>query len=360
MCQEFRHINYRGDNMSINARSIIETLRMMNPAQLINFKDLVFSHNSIENKISNEEFLQLIKDRFFITEKLCPCCGGSNFVKNGKNRLRIQRYVCKDCKKIFSDMTDSPLSYTKKPPEQWIKYMKCMTEGLTIKESAEIVKINRNTAFHWRHKILSAIKSKLKDNLGGIVEIDEIRMKESFKGNHSKSKINLRNKEFERINRNFFVEDRRRKISILCCKDRENNIFAQAACIGRIAFSHVNALLDKKIHEGSVICTNNNLAYVSFAKIQKFTLYKVLCNNQSIDEVHHINNVTAFGKMFRMFINGFKGVATKYINFYLNWFKWLVVSGVYMQDFRAFDLYLLFTSSRKKLRVNDFMAVRAF
>jgi transposase-like protein len=344
----------------MDASSIIEVLRMINPAQLINFKELILSDESKKSKISDEEFLRLIKDRFFNTEKACPRCGGCNFVKNGKNRLRRQRYVCKDCDKIFSDMTGSPMSYTKKPPEKWIKYMECMSQGLTIRESAEIVKINRNTAYHWRHKILSAIKSKLKDDLGGIVEITEMPIKESFKGNHSKSNGPLRNKKFKRINSNLFVNDGRKIISILCCKDRDDNTFAQAACNGRVGYSHLNKLLDKKIREGSVICTNNNSAYISFAKIQKLELYKIMYKDQFTDESHHINNVKAFGKQFKLFINGFKGVATKYINFYLNWFKWIEASRVYMQNFRAFDLYLLFSSSYKKLRVTDFRAVRAF
>jgi transposase-like protein len=144
--------------MSMDTNSIIAILRMMTPTQLINFKELFFSDQSKNNKISDEEFLQLIENKFFSAEKLCPRCESSSFVKNGKNRLRRQRYVCKDCDKIFSDMTGSPLSYTKKPPEKWIKYMECMSAGLTIRKSAEIVKININTAFHWRHKILSVIK----------------------------------------------------------------------------------------------------------------------------------------------------------------------------------------------------------
>jgi transposase-like protein len=346
--------------MSFDASNIIEVLKMLNPAQLINFKEQLFSDQGKKSNISDEDFLRAIKDRFFKTERLCPRCGSSNSNRNGKNRLQIQRYICKDCEKIFSDKTGSPLSYTKKTPEQWIKYMKCMSEGLTIRESAQIVKINRNTAFHWRHKILSAIKSTLKDDMSGIVEISEMRIKESFKGNHSKSKGPLRNEKFEKITNNFFAQEGRRLINILCCKDRDSNTFAQAACSGRVGYRHLNTLLSKKIREGSVICTNNNSAYISFAKIQKLTLYKVMYNNQFTDEIHHINNVEAFGKMFKTFINGFRGVASKYINFYLNWFKWLESSVAYIQDFRAFELYLLFSSSCKKLRVSDFEGVKAF
>jgi transposase-like protein len=351
--------------MSMDASSIIEILRSMNPAQLISLKELI---SSGQGNISDEDFLKLIKDRLLISEKVCPRCGGSSFVKSGKSKLRRQRYVCKDCEKNISDMTNSPLSYTKKPPEQWIEYMKCMSEGLSIRKSAQIVKINRNTAFHWRHKILSAIKSRLKEALGGIVEIADLRIKENFKGNHLKSEGPLRNKKFKRINSNIFIDDGRKIISILCCRDRDNNIFAQAACSGRIGFRHVNTLLDKKIREGSVLCTNNNSSYISFAKTQKLKLYKILYNGQFNnqfndkfnDEIHHINNVTAFGKMFKLFINGFKGVATKYINFYLNWFKWMEISETSMLNFRALDLYLLFCSSCNKLRVSDFKAVRAF
>jgi transposase-like protein len=343
--------------MSIDTNSVLAALRMMNSSQLVSFKELIFSGQS---KISDEEFLQMINERLFSKEKACPNCSSRNYIKSGKSKLRRQRYECKDCGKIFSDMTSSPLSYTKKPPEQWIKYMQCMSEGLTIRKSSEIVKINRNTAFHWRHKILNAIKSTLKNNLGGIVEIAEMKMKESFKGNHTKSNRPLRNKKFEKINSNFFVEDGREKVSILCCRDRDNNIFAQAACNGRIGYRHINALLDKKIREESVICTNNNSAYISFAKIQKLKLYKIVKNHQLTDEIYHINNVKAFGKQFKMFINGFKGVATKYINFYLSWFKWIELSQVFTGNFRAFDLYLLFSSSCERLRVSDFNAISAF
>ena len=40
---------------------------------------------------------------------------------------------------------------------------------------------------YWQHWILDVINLELNDKVEGIVEVDEYFIKESFKGNHSKS-----------------------------------------------------------------------------------------------------------------------------------------------------------------------------
>ncbi|MDP4087998.1 MAG: IS1595 family transposase [Bacillota bacterium] len=116
----------------------------------------------------------------------CPKCGGSSIVRFGRNRLGKQRHKCKECRRSFVLTSKSPLRCSKKTVQQWLLYMECMAKGMSIRESAAVVGINMKTSFYWRHKILNALKSEMKDNLSGIVEIDETAIPESFKGNHSK------------------------------------------------------------------------------------------------------------------------------------------------------------------------------
>ena len=57
-----------------------------------------------------------------------------------------------------------------------------MSQGLTIRQSAQDVGISVPTAFYWRHKILTALRSLPKPTLTGIVEADETFFLESQKG----------------------------------------------------------------------------------------------------------------------------------------------------------------------------------
>ena len=64
-----------------------------------------------------------------------------------------------------------------------------MMNGFTVRQSADECGIHKNTAFRWRHKILDALTNMMNEvELDGIVEADETYFKQSFKGNHKKSK----------------------------------------------------------------------------------------------------------------------------------------------------------------------------
>ena len=71
----------------------------------------------------------------------------------------------------------------------WEKYIRCMIDGFSVRKSAEICGIHRNTAFIWRHKILDALQI-IQDSIviDGIAEANETFIPLSYKGNHRKSK----------------------------------------------------------------------------------------------------------------------------------------------------------------------------
>ena len=89
----------------------------------------------------------------------CPHCDSKLFVKNGK-RGELQKYRCKSCCKIFSSRTGTPLHKIKKL-DKFEAYKALMFEGyLPLKRIAAKVGISIQTAFDWRHKILSGIKQE--------------------------------------------------------------------------------------------------------------------------------------------------------------------------------------------------------
>jgi len=143
--------------------------------------------NYLEEVIVLGSFATEVKENRFSKGKVCPHCGHEEVSRNGKFNSK-QRYICKSCRKTFTDFTRSPRYNSKKDIKKWILYSKCMINGYSIRKCAEIVGISVPTSFYWRHKFLDAIRVYMGiGNVGGVIEVDEAFFRESFKGNHKKS-----------------------------------------------------------------------------------------------------------------------------------------------------------------------------
>lgn len=110
----------------------------------------------------------------------CPHCVSEHVVRFCKVNGR-QRYRCKNCRKTFTDTTNTVLYRTRKGDE-WITFVDCMFKGYSLRKSAEIVGVTWVTLFYWRHKLLSALNQMDCDHFEGIVEVDETYFLYSQKG----------------------------------------------------------------------------------------------------------------------------------------------------------------------------------
>ena len=117
----------------------------------------------------------------FATDLKCPRCGNSRIHRHGKYK-GWHRYKCLSCKKTFNDATASPMAGTHYNLQRWLKYAECMSQGMSVRRTAQEVGISVPTSFYWRHKILTALRNLPKPSLTGIVEADETFFLESDKG----------------------------------------------------------------------------------------------------------------------------------------------------------------------------------
>ena len=123
-----------------------------------------------------------VKEMRFSKGRVCCYCNGTDVVRNGK-RNGVQRYLCSNCQRSFSDLTNSATYRSKKTLDKWLRYAKCMLNGFSIRKSAEEVEINIVTSFYWRHKILNCISEFLGvGSVDGVVEADEVFFAYSYKG----------------------------------------------------------------------------------------------------------------------------------------------------------------------------------
>ena len=150
---------------------IIKSLSQQEKAELI-----AFLSNDGKTSAKCESGFNSIKQT-----SSCPRCHSNNFVKNGF-RGSIQRFICKDCHQSFTTRTNTITEHSQKNYETWCKYLECMMNGLSVRRSAEICGINKDTAFIWRHKVLDALQNMQSSvKLNGIVEADETFFALSFK-----------------------------------------------------------------------------------------------------------------------------------------------------------------------------------
>lgn len=100
--------------------------------------------------------------RTHIPEALtCPFCDSINFIRYGKYKGKhktIQRYKCKTCTRAFRETTNTPLHWLHLKDKVG-KYLEALDLGLSVRRAAKHTKISKNTAFDWRHKILSSLKA---------------------------------------------------------------------------------------------------------------------------------------------------------------------------------------------------------
>ena len=84
----------------------------------------------------------------------CPHCVSNKIRANG--RLKgVQRYVCNDCKKNFSETTGK-FWFSLKKKDKVHQYLYCLLSGFSIRKSAKETGGSIQTSFDWRHKLLTS------------------------------------------------------------------------------------------------------------------------------------------------------------------------------------------------------------
>jgi transposase-like protein len=113
----------------------------------------------------------------------CVNCGG-RAVKNGKSD-GIQQYICRNCKRSFSERSTSAISNSHASDNVWKAVIRDTVDGVSLARTARDIEVAESTVFHMRHKILNALEQELLENpvmLEGACEIDETYILECEKG----------------------------------------------------------------------------------------------------------------------------------------------------------------------------------
>ncbi|GKX67379.1 IS1595 family transposase [Inconstantimicrobium mannanitabidum] len=289
----------------------------------------------------------------------CPHCGSINIIKYGytKSGSNIyKRHLCKCCYKTFSEVTTSPLSYSKKDIHVWIQYLGCMAKGMTLKAISEELKINIKTAFAWRHKILSSIENKvMTSELSHHVQVDDFMMRKNLKGN---KKIYLETKKI-RLKYSRFEAPMNERIRVISCIDDSENIVLRGIDNSLVNYEDARKFLSPLVKPKSILCTARNFSYISFAKKNKFRIELERSKRYKTKTGEYLDNKTARNNGFNFirYIEKFMGIATKYVNYYLNLYVWDIKNKATQFCVAVKQLFINLLNSNKVLRTVDFKNV---
>lgn len=246
-----------------------------------------------------------IREAHFRSSVVCPRCQSQSTIRHGKVDDR-QRYLCKDCRRTFTDLTGTPLAYVKKPADMWDEVARCMRDGYSYRRIADELGIAVSTAFKWRHKVLASLRilTDMATVLSGVVEADETFFRKSYKGSQFKNKKDpsARREEFYkafgRYPRKHGNEEHKRgrskeQVPVLVMRDRTARTVSLV--MPSMKTEEIARQMLPVLSQDTVLCTD---AYRGFKTFTKSAGIQHIALNQNKGErsrsVYHIQNVNAY------------------------------------------------------------------
>ena len=281
-----------------------------------------FLDSELSNEIDLENTINKIRESRFNEGLVCPHCHNDDIIKHGKTNKQ-QRYRCKSCERTFTDFTGTPIEQIMKKKE-FFHSLQCMLEGKSLPETAKEIGVSIPTAFDWRHKVLSALKSKKNDKLAGVVEVDDTYFLHSEKGNP-----NLKRKPRKRGGKAKKRGISNEQVCVIVGLDRNGNSISKIACHGRPSAVDVNNVLRMNEDGEIILCTDKHPSLGKYSNMNNFKHVELNLSKdiRVIKNIYHIQTVNGYHSRLKEWLRRFKGVATKYLDNYLSWFDFVDRAG---------------------------------
>lgn len=237
----------------------------------------------------------------------CPHCKSESFINWGF-RSDLQRYKCKKCNKTFNQLTSTPLARLKKKG-RWLEFSDCLKNGFSVRESASLCCVNKNTAFKWRHRFLENAKHIKPQNLNGVVEISETYFAYSEKGKKSSSSAKKK------------IKKRKNPVCVVVSRDRNKN--TSEIILSKLNSGELQLNFLPKLGKDVLICSDSKAPYKQFATSCNLRQGRLNLSKgvEVVKDVVHVRNVSAYHMNLRSWMIRFRGVATKYLQSYLSWYR---------------------------------------
>ena len=307
----------------------------MLPDEILKMISLLTDELSKKEKSKGIIDLEIHKEK---GEICCPNCYSKNIKKNGKYKDR-QLYKCKDCGKKFNSLTATPFHHTRLNYKQIETAYQCLVDKIPLRKAAEKIGVSLYTAFVLRFKLISCLKLNKGATLSRNVELDEYYVSINLKGT-KKDKMPRASKKRKKhgtgkqgINHH--------QVCITSGVDDSDNVFFEVAGTSSVSSDMIKDTIAKYIPKGSKVITDCKSSYESVSKENNWCLKQVKSKGYVDNEGNNLATINSLHSELEYFLSGFRGVSTKYLPEYLDWF-------VYMKYLNYSKEYIEQTNTYKK------------
>lgn len=285
--------------------------------------------DEIENAISKlQEALGVVIQRRNTNTKLlhrekkamiCPQCNSERIIKDGHTKTGVQTYKCKDCQHRFNDASNTMLANCKLTYEQLTIYFECMDNHLSIRKTAKKMKVSTNTVFLLRHKTLSALSVFRKQkSLNGSVEADELYRSINLKGTKTENMPRASKPRSSKGGSKRGISNH--QVCIASAIDENDNCFMEIVGTGPITSEQVNNIFKDSMSQCNLLITDCKSSYEEFARTKSIPLEQVKSGTYVNSNGYSLAEINSFHSEFETFLAPFKGVSTKHLQGYCDWF----------------------------------------
>ncbi|KAA6344881.1 hypothetical protein EZS27_007527 [termite gut metagenome] len=246
----------------------------------------------------------------------CPHCGGKHCLRCGKAR-GAQRFKCRDCNRTFTEHTGTRLDgiHKKSLAEP---HVSLLTGEYSLDKMKEKLHINKKTAFDWRHKILSSCEQNTGNEFEGVAESDETFFDHSQKGSR-----HLRRPPRKRGNAPKQGGISTDKAAAIVSGDRSKSLKMTVGTMVRVTKSDIRESFQHPLPKESILCSDGQVGYRGYSMDNnlKHTVLRADLKQYVKKGGYPVQHVNGLHNRLKKWIAGsFRGVSTKYLQNYLNWF----------------------------------------
>lgn len=242
----------------------------------------------------------------------CPHCKSDLISKYGKYN-ESQRYRCTSCNRTFTPSTGTALCMIKKKRE----FLACQDLMLTdnymsLVKTGTKLGVSPQTVFSWRHKILLSMP-KATAKFEGESEMDDLWVLYSQKGRKGLQYSRKRGGSSRKGDNGF-------QVKVLAVANKEQ-VELKVTNIGRISQSDIQRTVGDRFAKNTTLYSDKHQSIVAFANTAKLNHVSFTASEHTVDGkgVQLVNNIAE--RLKNMINRTFRGVSTKYLQMYADWFK---------------------------------------
>lgn len=245
--------------------------------------------------------------------KTCPHCKNISISKYGKDKGE-QRFKCSSCSRTFKETTGTALAGLRNKT-LFLKFQDSMLNESysSIGEMSKRFGISIPTAFNWRHKVLLSLP-EVKNKFEHETEIDDIWIGYSQKGRKGLKYSKKRGGSKRRGDNGFQVK--------ILTTTNASQTEMKVTNIGRLSKSDIERTMGGMFTKQTILISDKHRSIKAFSKDNSI-IHHTFKSSEHTDAkgkgVQRLNNIAS--RLNTLLNRTFKGVSTKYLQLYVNWFK---------------------------------------